>query len=110
GAPDAQVELVVLIAHERLVEQPDRREDVRSEGPEGDGVDLDALDRTAVPGPADAPERAVHRGRDRALHRGLALRDDPATDVPGIGLLGGLDAPPDVVGGEARVAVHPDDE
>ena len=68
GRAQAHVELVVLVAYERLVEQADALEHLAPEGPEGDRVGLDRV-VPAEARPADAPERTVHGTRHGPLDR-----------------------------------------
>src|SRR6186997_759305 len=72
--PEPKIELVVLVADERLVIEPGELESLGPEGAVRDGVDLaTSIDRT-VSRPADATERAVHCAGNRALHPRLAHR------------------------------------
>ena len=96
GEAQPEVELVVLVADERLVEEPRPLERAGCEGPVGHGVDLDAL-ALAVTGPVDAAERAVHGAGHRAFGAGAADGNEDAADVLGPGLLGRGHASPHVV-------------
>ena len=109
GEAQPEVELVVLVADERLVEEPRPLERTGCEGPVGHGVDLDAL-VLAVASPVDAAERAVHGAGHRALGAGAADGNEDAADVLGPGLLGRGDASPHVVRRVPAVTVDADDQ
>jgi len=109
GKAQPEVELVVLVADERLVEKPRPLERIGRKGAVGNGVDLDAL-ALAVAGPVDPAERAVHGAGHRAFGAGAADRNEDAADVLGAGLLGGHDASPHVVRRVPAVTVDADDQ
>ena len=103
GFAQAIVELVVLVAHQLLVEQPDAGEHRARPHAEVDGIDL-ALLGAEVEIRADAEAR--RRGdRDRVAEPAAADRVHTAADVVGAGALQRLDPDAEIVGRDPRVAV-----
>ena len=109
GPGEAQVELVVLVAHQLLVEDPDAVEHLPPVGAEGQGVDEGGLGRGAE-GHAAHPDAGALRGGDgpggRRLPDGL---HGPAHALHARGRQR-VEAAAEVVGGDDAVAVHPHDD
>ena len=85
--PQPQVELVVLVPHQRLVKTGPPGGSVRADPPYGTVSTSPAS--VALARPADAPEGATHPARYRPLARRPSFGDDHSADVLGAGLQGG---------------------
>lgn len=107
GAGEAQVELVVLVAHQVLVETPDAVEHLPPIGAEGERVDEARLGRCPERDPSDA-EAAALRGGDGGGRRRLPDGLHGATDAFRAGRLQAIEAAAQVVGGDHAMTVDTD--
>jgi hypothetical protein len=105
-APDAEREIVVLIALQPHVEETDLVEGFTPECAVREDVGVATNSARAAAHPPDPAERAVHRTGGGTLHDGPAFRRNEPADRQRTGLLGDDDALADVVAGVARMAIE----
>ena len=109
GLTDAQVELPVLAAPDRFVEESDLVEDVAAHDAQVGGLGL-ALAVGAVVGAAAEADGGVVGAGDRGLERAAAIGAHEAADVRGSGALERFDRAAGVPGGELGVRVDAHDD
>src|SRR4029450_10938774 len=103
-------ELVVLIAKQGFVEEPDSLEGLRPKRTVGEDVGVTANCLAGRAHPTDPAEWAVHRACDCALRPRSAFGDDDPPDCERVGFFRGLCTEPEVVVRVSRMKMEPYEE